>query len=143
MLLIIFYVGADPARADQSELLMVHVFPELEESSNIIFNPPSKKTLKRFRNVNAYPARLGKYHWAHAILKDQISRNVREVAINALRSVHIPLTRSSHDKAGLDVYMERQLALLKQPHQKKKYTYNQIRRELIRGLLENRSWEGK
>jgi hypothetical protein len=73
---------------------MMKVFPELEESSNIIFNLPSKKVLKRFRSVNPTPPRLGKSLWAHSILKDQISRNVREVAVNALQGTKLSAVKA-------------------------------------------------
>ena len=121
---------------------MVHVFPELEEASNIIFNPPTKKTLKRFRNVNPSPPRLGKSHWAHSILKNQISRNVREVAINSLQGAHLPSSLLCRGKSAVEVYMERQ-SVLRKDSKEKKFSWMEIRRELIDSLLVNRTWEGK
>ena len=109
---------------------MTQVFPELEEASNIIFNPPSKKTLKRFRNVNPTPPRLGRSHWAHSILKDQISLNVREVAINALQG-SMPRGELIRDakRRTLDYHLLRSGDL--------------ARRDMIADLLTNRTWEGK
>ena len=135
----------EQARADQSEMLMVKIFPELEEASNIIFNPPSKKTLKRFRNVNPSPPRLGKSHWAHSILKDQISRNVREVAINALQGANFPLSSIPQQTSAAELYMERQCALrhISESQYQRKRLLVKIRRELIETLLLGRTWEGR
>lgn len=112
----------------------MHVFPELEEASNIIFNPPSKKTLKRFRNVNPTPPRLGRSHWAHSILKDEISLNVREVAVNALQGM------KSRGSSRLEA---------ENPDQRRSATLNAlllskaVRRDIIEELLGNRRWKGK
>lgn len=139
------FLGMDQSRANQSEMLMVHIFPELEEASNIIFNPPSKKTLKRFRTVNPSPPRLGKSHWSHSILKDQISRNVREVAINSLQGAHLPSNLLRLEKSAVELYMERQCDLRNESESqyKRKRLLIKIRRELIDSLLLNRTWEGK
>jgi len=116
----------------------MHVFPELEEASNIIFNPPAKKTLKRFRNVNPLPPRLGKSHWAHSILKSQISRNVREVAVNALQR-HTVLSQPKM-KSSVDLYLDRHCATMKAPN---RHARKALRRELIENLLLIRTWVGK
>lgn len=87
--------GKKQTHANQSEMLMMEVFPELEEASNVIFNLPSKKILKRFRHVNPVPPRLGKSLWAHSILKDQVSRNVREVAVSALQGAKVPAVKAA------------------------------------------------
>ena len=116
---------------------MVEVFPELEESSNIIFNSPSKKALKRFNSVNPFPPRLGKSHWAHSILKDTISRNVREVAISSLQGMKAP---NKKPKTGVDRYIEvRQEGL--GTSWSRANVRKQVRRDLIYTLLSNRSWD--
>jgi hypothetical protein len=115
-------------------MLMMEVFPELEESSNIIFNVPSKKALKRFNSVNPFPPRLGKSHWAHSILKDTMSRNVREVAVSSLQGVRV---RSEKPKSSIDRYIElRQEGL--QTNRARANTRRQVRRDLIHTLLSDR-----
>lgn len=135
----LYDAGGELSSANQSEMLMMEVFPELEESSNIIFNTPSKKALKRFVSVNALPPRLGKSHWAHSILKDTISRNVREVAVSSLQGVKVS---SKQRRAAVDRYIEVRQDGLETPKSRANVR-KQLRRDLIYTLLNDRSWEGK
>jgi hypothetical protein len=132
-------------------MLMMQVFPELEEASNIIFNLPSKKVLKRFRNVNPTPPRLGKSLWAHSILKDQISRNVREVAVNALQGAKLSAVKTQKkivepsrftQSAAESRYMSRRRASMMVAVGPA--SVKDVERRLIDELLANRrNWEGK
>lgn len=118
----------------------MEVFPELEESSNIIFKTPSKKALKRFASVNPCPPRLGRSHWAHSILKDTISRNIREVAVSSIQGMKS--SPVNQKKTGVDRYFElRQIGL--ETDKTKAAVRKQVRRDLIHALMSDRNWQGK
>jgi hypothetical protein len=131
-------IGSEHAYANQSARFMMQVFPELEEASNIVFSPPSKKTLKRFRNVNPDPPRLGRSHWAHTILRDQISLNVREVAVSALQGMRAVGQETSKDSRESYVVAKQRGFTVKSLLSDKV-----ARREIIDDLLEQRIWVGK
>ena len=117
----------------------MQVFPELEEASNIIFQPPTKKTLKKFRNnVNPTPPRLAKSHWANSILKDQISRNLREVAVSALKGMKPRKVNSEVSKRTGNSYQS-----LGKRHGVSSTYSHEVQRDVINDLLVNRTWEGK
>ncbi|CAB9508037.1 DENN domain-containing protein 5B [Seminavis robusta] len=147
-------VWMERTQANQSETLMMQVFPELEEASNVIFNPPPKKVLKRFRNVNPTPPRLGKAHWAHSILRDQISRNVREVAINALQGVGQPSEKTNEGTLGrgMDLLRYSKAATEERYISRRRASMavsvgpssvKDVQTYLIGDLLTSRTWEGK
>ena len=74
--------------ADQSASFMFEVFPELKDSTNILFVKPSQKGLRRFRPQDTLPGPLDRAMWAHTLLDDRIRRNLKEVALAGL--VRIP-----------------------------------------------------
>jgi hypothetical protein len=66
---------------------MLDIFPELKDSTNIIFLEPSKKGLKRFRHSGNVPEPLESPMFAHLSLSSRIHQHVREVADLSLRKV--------------------------------------------------------
>ena len=143
--------GKKQTHANQSEMLMMQVFPELEEASNIVFNLPSKKILKRFRHVNPIPPRLGKSNWTHSILKDQISRNVREVAVSALQGAKLPAVKAAKIINGPSRFTKSANEARYISRRRASMIVNvgpasvkDVERRLIDDLLSNRhNWDGK
>lgn len=72
---------------DRSAEVMLQLFPELRESTDMFFMLPSKKALRRFPSSNTIPSLLERSMWAHRILDDRIRRGVCEVADCSLRRV--------------------------------------------------------
>lgn len=79
--------------ASQSGELIQELFPELCESTDIIFVPPSRKALRRFPSSKSIQPPLDRSMWAHRILDDRIRRNVSEIADISLRIVPILMIR--------------------------------------------------
>lgn len=82
---------------------MLHLFPELGDSTNIFFVLPSRKSLRRLPSSDLLPLPLDRTMWAHTFLDDRIHRNVAEVADVGLRLVPSLLgslgkALESHDK---------------------------------------------
>lgn len=75
-------------QAGDSTTLVLELFPELKESSNIHFRDPSKKGIRRLKhNSIILPGPLEPDECAHNVLQDRIRRNVVEVADLSLRRV--------------------------------------------------------
>jgi hypothetical protein len=83
----ILRVGSVYDEADQSAELMLEIFPELDESTDLFFTVPSKKALRRFPALNPLPPRLDPSMRAHRILDDRIRWAVTEAADAALQKV--------------------------------------------------------
>jgi hypothetical protein len=59
---------------------MIELFPELRDSTNIVFIRPSQKGLRRFRSQDRTPDPLDRAMWAHTLFDERIRRNLKEVA---------------------------------------------------------------
>jgi hypothetical protein len=77
---------------------MLELFPELCDSTNIVFIRPSQKGLRRFRSQDRIPDPLDRAMWAHTLLDERIRRNLKEVASAGL--CEIPLLMSRLAKSG-------------------------------------------
>ena len=98
--------------SDRSAEVMLKLFPELRDSTDLFFTTPSKKALRRFPSPNPIPPPLDQSMWAHRILEDRIRRDVSEVADSALRRVP-SLTIRLENRLGSNPLMEAQSRLLK------------------------------
>jgi hypothetical protein len=81
------FLGDKFETANESMTFMLTLFPELQESTNIIFREPSKKGQRRFRALHHAAPPLPREQWAHIVLDERIRRNMREVASHALLTV--------------------------------------------------------
>jgi hypothetical protein len=77
---------------------MLELFPELRDSTNIVFIRPSQKGLRRFRSQDRIPDPLDRAMWAHTLLDERIRRNLKEVALAGL--CEIPSLMSRLAKSG-------------------------------------------
>lgn len=86
--------GMQYSQASDSVALMLELFPELADSTNLIYREPSKKGIRRLKSSSTLPGALEPSERAHTMLQDRIHRNVRLVAeIGLLRvpslSIHL------------------------------------------------------
>lgn len=79
--------GTTYDEADQSAKLILEMFPELNDSTDLFFLMPSKKAFRRFPASQPLPRPLDRSMRAHRILHDRISRATVEVADIALRKL--------------------------------------------------------
>jgi hypothetical protein len=77
---------------------MLELFPELRDSTNIVFIRPSQKGMRRFRSQDPIPDPLDRAMWAHTLLDERIRRNLKEVAVAGL--CKIPSLMSRLAKSG-------------------------------------------
>jgi hypothetical protein len=78
---------------------MLELFPELRDSTNIVFIRPSQKGLRRFRSQDRIPDPLDRAMWAHTLLDERIRRNLKEVASAGL--CEIPSLMARLAKSGI------------------------------------------
>ena len=76
----------DVESADQSAVVMLQLFPELKDSTTIIYREPSKKGIRRFHS-SEIPEALDKSMMAHNILETLIQKAIFEVASYALTEI--------------------------------------------------------
>lgn len=76
---------------------MFDIFPELHNSSEIIFLSPSKKAIRRFPTCDPAPKPLRSTFWAQKILDDRIRVYVAEIADLSLRVVPSLMERLNTD----------------------------------------------
>jgi hypothetical protein len=79
--------GSDHSLADESSKLMMELFPELKDFSDMHFREPCKKTKGRFKLSGFRPNPLEPRLRAHVVFRERIQRDVRAVADASLRSV--------------------------------------------------------
>jgi hypothetical protein len=72
---------------------MLELFPELRDSTNIVFIRPSQKGLRRFRSQDRTPDPLDQAMWAHTLLDERIRRNLKEVASAGLCEIPSLMSR--------------------------------------------------
>jgi hypothetical protein len=72
---------------------MLELFPELRDSTNIVFIRPSQKGLRRFRSQDHIPDPLDRAMWAHTLLDERIRRNLKEVASAGLCEIPSLISR--------------------------------------------------
>jgi hypothetical protein len=85
---------------------MLELFPELRNSTNIVFIRPSQKGLRRFRSQDRIPDPLDRAMWAHTLFDERIRRNLKEVASAGLCEIPSLFSRlvtsgSQRDKAAI------------------------------------------
>jgi hypothetical protein len=75
--------------ADESRIVIMQLFPELKQSSDICFvELPKKGVARRFRAAEAAPEPLDSSLCAHTLLEDRIRHHVAEVASSCM--LHVP-----------------------------------------------------
>jgi hypothetical protein len=72
---------------------MLELFPELRDSTNMVFIRPSQKGLRRFKSQDRIPDPLDRAMWAHTLLDERIRRNLKEVAYAGLCEMPSLLSR--------------------------------------------------
>jgi hypothetical protein len=82
-----FYQGTTYEEADHSVELMLEIFPELHDSTDLFFIMPAKKAIRRFPTSQPLPRPLHRSMHAHRILDDRIRRAIVEVADVALQKL--------------------------------------------------------
>jgi hypothetical protein len=83
----ILLAGSDHTLADESSKLMMELFPELKDLSDMHFREPCKKTRGRFKAFGFRPNPLEPRMRAHEVFRERVQRGVRSVADASLRSV--------------------------------------------------------
>jgi hypothetical protein len=122
--------------ADESRLVIMQLFPELKQASNIcLLEIPKKGMGSRFRAAEAAPAPLDSSLCAHSLLEDRIRHHVSEVASTCM--LHVPqLTlRLSRSRGRTEIGSQRQRRAAMSS--RGLFAWEECRLEMMKSLIHN------